>query len=271
MRLCLRLLITWLLVVAAVRADEVGQLLEIHADVLGGREAISALKALRATGFVVTGGATVKFTLVAARPNRLRLETVTGDGRSLVQACDGGEAPWKFDASGPPPHYKAMAEAEGRVFAADAEFDDPLVAGAERGFVFDNAGEMRVGERKMLRILVTRKLVETYAILVDAESYLIFARIEQRKTSASGRTVDVVTRYEDYRPVAGVLVPHKIAVLIDGKITQKTLVDKIEANPPVSTGTFSRPPLEMPDTKAPDDKSPDAKVPDPKALETKTP
>ena len=125
-------------------------------------------------------------------------------------------------------------------FASDSEFDDPLVAGAARGFVCDYAGELDVGGRKVVRILVTRKLTDTFSLLVDAETYFIVARIEHRN-SVSGRRVEIVTRYEDYRPVDGVLVPHKVAVLSDGKIMQHTVIENVEANPPVTAETFVRP------------------------------
>jgi hypothetical protein len=156
--------------------------------------------------------------------------------------------PWKFDATVSPPRYQAMAEAEGRLFSADAEFDDPLVAGAARGFGFDFAGEVEIAGHKMLRVLVTRKLTETFAILVDADTYFIVAKIEQRQ-SAGGRRVEIVTRYDDYRPVAGVLLPHRVAVMTDGKLVQQTLIERVEANPEVKSETFARPLVALPSGK----------------------
>lgn len=221
------------------RADQAADLARIHVEVIGGRERIEALVGLRASGYVVTGGKKVRFTMLAARPNRLRLET-GAEGRSLVQASDGVAVPWKFDTGKWPPHYEPMGAAEGRVFTNDAEFDDPLVAGEARGFVCDYAGELESAGRKLVRILVTRKLTDTFSVLVDTETYFIVARIEHRN-NASGRRVEIVTRYDDYRPVDGVLVPHKIAVVLDGKIMQQTVIENVEANPPVTAETFARP------------------------------
>ena len=227
----------WLAVFA--RADQAEDLSRIHIEVIGGKERIDALRSLRATGYVVTGGKKVRFTMLAARPNRLRLET-GGDGRTLVQASDGETAPWKMDTGVSPPHAQAMADSEGRLFSADAEFDDPLVGGAGRGFAFDFAGDVTLAGRKMQRILVTRKLMDTFALLVDADTYFILAKIEQRQ-SVGGRRVEIVTRYDDYRPVAGVLLPHKVAVMTDGKLVQQTVIETVEANPIVTHETFARP------------------------------
>lgn len=229
----------WWCVAALGQADTAEDLVRIHAEVLGGQERIDALTALRVTGVVMTGGKRVHFTMVAARPNRLRLETVAA-GRSLVQASDGVEVPWTFDPAGRPGRPEPMAEAEGRVFAADAEFDDPLVAGAARGYACDYAGEVEAGAKKLLRVLVTRRLQETFSVLVDAETYLIVAKVEHRQ-SAGGRRLEIMTRYEDYRPVRGVLVPHKVAVLTDGKLVQLTVIETVEANPAVTVEMFARP------------------------------
>lgn len=229
----------WLFLVGLARADQAADLARIHVEVIGGKERIDALVGLRASGYVLTGGKKVRFTMIAARPNRVRLET-GAEGRSLVQASDGVDVPWKFDTGKWPPRYEPMEAAEGRVFVSDSEFDDPLVAGAARGFVWDYAGELDVAGRKCVRILVTRKLTDTFSVLVDTETYFIVARIEHRN-NASGRRVEIVTRYDDYRPVDGVLVPHRVAVVLDGRIMQHTVMENVEANPPVSAETFVRP------------------------------
>lgn len=243
MRLC-GIFLGWLVMAVAVRADQATDLARIHIEVIGGKERIDALTSLRASGYVLAGGKKVRFSMVAARPNRVRLET-GADGRRLVQASDGVGAPWKWDSGVVPPKYQAMADTEGRVFAADAEFDDPLVGGAGRGYTFDYAGEVASGGRKLLRVLVTRKLTDTFAVLVDSDTYFIVAKMETRQ-SPGGRRVEIVTRYEDYRPVAGVLMPHRVAVLMDGKLMQHTIIESVEPNAPVTTETFARPRNEAP-------------------------
>ncbi len=229
----------WLGVVAVGRADLAEELARIHVEALGGPERIGALTALRASGVVLTGGKRVQFTMIAARPNRLRLE-MGAEGRTLVQASDGVDAPWKLDTGVQPPRYGRMAEGEGRVFAADAEFDDPLVAGAARGYGFDYAGEVDAGSRKWVRVLVTRKRQETFSLLVDSETYLIAAKVEHRQ-SAGGRRLEITTRYDDYRPLRGVLLPHKVTVLMDGKVVQVTVIEALDANPVVTAEMFTRP------------------------------
>lgn len=222
-----------------LRADRATDLSRIHLEALGGRERLDALAALRASGQVVTADRKVRFTMTAARPARVRLETGAA-GRTLVQATDGKETPWEIDTGKWPPRYAAMSESAARTFAADAEFDDPLVAGALRGYLAEFTGETMVEGKKLLRVQIERKPMETFSLLLDAETYLIAMRIEKR-ASADGKVVQIQTRYDDYRPVDGVLFPHRITVVIDARITQQTLIDSIEPNPPLTAETFSRP------------------------------
>lgn len=229
----------------AAATDPLTDLARIHVEAIGGRQRIERLSALRATGHVTSGGKRVRFTLTAARPNRVRIETELG-GRTLVQATDGKEPPWEFDTGSWPPRYQPMKDSVAKTFIADAEFDDPLVAGEKRGYTFEPAGEIQANGKALRRVLVTRNLTETFSVLVDPDTYLMVARIEQR-TSTAGRQLHIFTRYEDFRPVEGVLLPHEITVLMDGRITQQTKIDQITANPKLTDDTFTRskrPPVE---------------------------
>jgi hypothetical protein len=231
--------------VSPLRADAIADIVTNHIEAIGGKERIKELAAIRATGRVKSGRDEVRFTLTAARPDKVRLETEKGN-RTLVQGTDGKDVPWEFDTGTWPPVYHPMAAASARTFASDSEFDDPLVTGASRGFTFEYGGEVDVGEgRKLLRVLVTKKLVEPFSVLVDPKTYYIVKRVEFR-TSAGGRKLQVWTHYDDFRAVDGVVLPHKIAVSIDGRLMQQMQITRIEANPKLEAQTFSRPKSTVP-------------------------
>lgn len=217
----------------------VAELIEIHREAIGGRNRIAALTSLRASGQVTAGGTKLGFSLTAARPNLIRLETGTG-ARTRLQGFDGVGPAWEKDsgASGRP--VRPMAPAAAKTFVTDAEFDDPLIGGGGRGYAFDFAGEQEREGRRYFRLLVTRNLTETFSLLVDATTYLVVSRMEQR-LSAGGRKVPVVTEWSDFRPVAGVLLAHKIVVTLDGRPVQETQITEIEANPALAAESF-RPP-----------------------------
>lgn len=244
----------------ALRADRVAEIVEIHRAVVGGRERLESLSSFRAEGHVLAAsGAQVRFTMVAARPNLIRLETEKG-GRKLVQGWDGRGAPWELDTASWPPRYRDMPAGAARTFMTDAEFDDPLLAGAGRGFTLEFAGDFEAEGRRMLRVLVTRRLVDTFSLIVDEETCLIHMRVEQRQ-SAGGRAIRVATQYTDYRPVEGVLMPHTITLSIDGKATQQTKIARIVANSEKDGSLFRRPDPEAAAASASGSKSTDASEP----------
>ncbi len=224
---------------AGLRAETAEELVQIHLAVMGGTERIDALKAFRASGSVTSGAQKVHFTIIAARPNLVRMETQAG-GRTLVQGYDGVDAPWEFDTGTWPPRYRPIAEAAAKRLVADAEFDDPLVAGAARGYVLELAGDATVDGRKYRRILVTHKLAESFEVLLDPETYLIVFRTETR-TTAGGRSLLIVTQYGQFQPVNGVLLPHEVKTIVDGKVTQLLTIEQIEPNPSTTAETFSPP------------------------------
>lgn len=237
-------LIAFVMLAWVARANRVDDLGRIHLEAIGGKARVSALAAVQATGAVVTGGTRVRFIMTAARPAKLRIELERA-GRTKVQGYDGTDSPWEFDTGSWPPRYQPMPANSAKAFIADAEFDDPLVAGAAGGYTFEDGGEVQSGPTPLLRIMATRRLTETFALLLDPDTYLIVMRIEQR-ASASGRPIQILTRFEDYRPVGGVLLAHRITLLVDGRVSQETVIDRIDGNPEVQAETFSRPRLAAP-------------------------
>ena len=231
--------VLFFLTIAVARADQAADIAQIHLEAIGGRQRLAALTGLRMSGVVIIGNQQMRFMMIAARPNRVRLETQS-DGRTLVDASDGLEPPWEFDTGTWPPRYRPMGEAAAKTFTADAEFDDPLVAGPARGFTLEYAGVTEVDGHKVLRVLVTRNLADTFTLLLDEETYFILMRLEER-TTAGGRKRQIVTRYDDFRPVDGVLLPHKVTLVTDGRIEQQTIMEKIETNPELTPDTFTRP------------------------------
>ncbi|MBL9186153.1 MAG: hypothetical protein JNK23_01610 [Opitutaceae bacterium] len=220
-------------------AESIAELSALHLAATGGAERVAALRAMRATGEVEAAGKRLRFVLLAARPDSVRLET-EDEGRSLVQGTNGAEPPWEADLSSTPPRSSAMPVAAAKVFAADAEFDDPLIAGEARGYMIEEAGHAEIDGARLTRLLVTRRWTESFWLLIDPKTYLIVRRVEHRAT-ALGRRVEVVTHYGDFRPVDGVLHAHRIEVVVDGKRSQLTRIERIESNPVIEAGVFRRP------------------------------
>lgn len=234
------LLVAAALLVAPLRGDERALgIARIHVEAIGGMARVRELAGLRMTGQVTARGASVPVVLLAARPNRIRMETRFPD-RTVVQAYDGANPPWELDpAHSAPAEPRALSPAAAERFLADAEFDDPLVRRVEGKATVEFAGETEVRGRRLLRLLVARTPAENIFILLDPETYLIAFRVQE--LARSGRRVEIVTRYDNFRPVAGVLLAHEVTLFVDGALSQQARMDRIEPNPEIAADIFTPP------------------------------
>lgn len=208
-----------------------------HAARAGDR--LAALTALRAEGRTFINNEVVPFTLVAQRPDRLRVESFT-PLRRVVQAYDGAGAPWisHSELKGGTP--QEMGEADAKDFIANADFDGPLVNFAEKGYSVDYAGEEPIDGRNAYKLLLMNKRDDIFFLWVDAENLEVVKRTAYRV--AGGQRVAVDTLFKDFRAVGGVLQPHRIETSARGRTLYIMLIDRMEPNPPaIPPETFARP------------------------------
>lgn len=222
-----------------IHAEDADNIARIHVEAIGGKMRLGLLQSLQAEGQVFIDDRRLDFTLIAQRPNRLRMETRSGE-RTIVQATDGANAPWQMFTGANPSKPTSLIGDESREFAADAEFDDPLVDYAERGYTLDYAGKISWNEKQVFRLFVTRRFTAGYYLLVDTETYFIVEKQAVRRLE-SGREVSIETRYEDFRPVAGIIMPHRIIALAEGKPLHETVMRRVQANVSVRDGIFTKP------------------------------
>lgn len=207
-----------------------------HAERAGDR--LAELKAIRAEGRTFIAGEVVPFTMIAERPNRLRVESFS-PLRRVLQVYDGVNPPWlsHTEARGGTP--QDMNEGDARDFIANADFDGPLVGFAEKGFSVDYAGEDTLNGRRAYKLLVMNKRDEIFFLWVDTENHEIVKRLVYR--SAKGQRVAIETWFKDFREVAGTRQPHRIETSGNGELLYVMLIDRMFPNPEIPADTFARP------------------------------
>lgn len=199
-----------------------------HADRYGGRAKLEKLKSYRAEGRTYLGDKETTFTLWAARPSKLRIETFSLK-RRLVQATDGTMA-WQSNSEVNDGAATELTGGEARELAHDADFDGVLVDHKEKGWSVDFAGQEDVDGRAAFKLLVMGKREEIFFVWVDAANHEVVKRTAYRV--ANGQRFAVDTYFKDFRKVAGdVLLPHKIEARVGPRALHTTVFEKIEANP----------------------------------------
>ncbi|CAM2912066.1 hypothetical protein [Rariglobus hedericola] len=237
----MRIFITLILVVAGfasvTRADFVRDLARIHTEATGGQARVAALKSLRATGTTRSETSEFKFVLLAARPNRIRTEVMSGS-HTITQGWDGESEPWSADSKSR--RVTMLYGLSAADFKVDAEFDDPLLqGGAKRQISLDYAGTVQMEGREYLKVVVTQNFTETSFVYLDAVTYMIARRDVVRRRKSGDKLIR--TDYSDFRAVAGVILPHRLVVSQDGKRIHETVIDRIEANVELPDSVFRAP------------------------------
>ena len=223
--------------VVAAHAQLGQEIARKHAGRAGDR--LAALTGLRAEGRTFINDEVVPFTLVAQRPNRLRVESFT-PLRRVVQGYDGAAQPWISHTEVKAGIPQDMSAGEAKDFISNADFDGPLMNFAEKGYTVDYAGEEPIDGRRAFKLLLMNKSDNIFFLWVDAKSYEIVKRTVYR--ALNGRRVGVETRFKDFREVGGVLQPYRIETTADGRTLYVMLMDRMEPNPAaIPPETFTRP------------------------------
>jgi len=218
----------------------VAEIIELHVAALGGKDRIAAVHSLQGFGHMRTAqGEPIRFRVLAARPNRLRLDYYYPKG-TLSQGFDGKSAPWELDGRESAAKRRTMESAQAELFKAGADFDDALLTAEARGDTIEFGGTIEVAGRPMIRLLVTHQLTQSFFLMLDAREFLIRSRIDPASRTAPRRS-EIVTEYDAYRPISGVLAPCRVTVWEDGRLSEQAELERVEGNPELRAGVFSAP------------------------------
>ncbi len=209
----------------------------IHVEAIGGVDRLNRLSALRAAGESRVGGQEMDVQLWARRPRAVRIE-VESQGLLMIQGWNGEGEPWL--QAGEDGKARLMPPPLAEAFKVEAEFDDPLIRSEERGYVLDYAGEDEVGARPVVKLIATRSARDQSVLYIAADTYFI-VRQDRVQLRPDGSRSETQTFYGDFRPVQGVILPHKIVVWAGEEQVSETHLNWMEANPPLEDAMFVMP------------------------------
>lgn len=204
----------------------------------GGLEKLKAVTAVKMSGRIAmpAQGLEMPMVLWQKSPNRMRVETTFQD-KKIVQAYDGRKGWWimPFQSEAP----REMEPGQAKLFAAQAEFENPLVVFREKGNKLELLGREDMDGTPVFKLKLTKTDGSEIYIYLDA------ARgIELRSTlatkSADGEALNEII-YGDYRPVGGVMMPFSVENRLNGETSVRMTLENIEVNPAISDALFAMP------------------------------
>jgi hypothetical protein len=206
----------------------------------GGAEKLGKLKAStwkeEGTYYGMGDGLPYKGTYAAVLPDKFRMDienvfTIVFDGDKGWSKMSGGEA-------------KAMNKEElsyhqqqqrGTLIAT-------LVPLKDKAFTLEDLGETKVDKKPAVGVKVTRKGYPETKLYFDKKSNMLIKTISRTK-SPEQKFKEVVQEvsYQDYKPVNGVQLPHKIVVKRGGKVYVDATFEDWKLKEKLDAKTFAKP------------------------------
>ncbi len=219
-----------------------GEILRRHADAIGGLEAIHNLRDFVIHLTYKEGAFTAASSLTQRRPF-YRLVSVP-DGPltkdSILEGYDG--SPWEYYGDpGIVVRTVASAGALGRRNAH--QFDDPLVEPNLNGNLVRYIGERTINAQRVFVVRIRFGDGFEENLFVDKNTYLIDGEEQSLQFHAYGKNVRSYLRFDDYRPVGGVLRAFRSQQIEEstGRVLTESYTTSAQANINIPIETFAPP------------------------------
>ena len=218
-------------------AQTVDELVARNAAARGGDKAWRAVSSLRLTGQMDVGhGKLVPYVLEQKKPGKMRLE-IDFAGQTAIQCFDGKEG-WKVAPYRGVKTPRPLSGEELREAAGPADLYGPLFDYASRGHVVELQGREKVEGRDTYKLKVTLPAGAVRWVYLDAASALEVKVEAVRRQGTRGSRVQ--TYYHDWRPVEGLLIPHRYETRADGsKDSHRLTVETARVNPALDDSRFA--------------------------------
>jgi hypothetical protein len=166
----------------------------------------------------------------------MRVETTFQD-KKIIQAYDGKKGWWimPFQSEAP----QEMEPGQAKLFAEQAEFENPLVVFKEKGNRLELLGREDMDGTPVFKLKLTKADGREVYLYLDAGR-----GIELKSTlalkGAEGETLNEIL-YGDYRPVGGVMMPFSVENRTNGETSVRMTLENIEVNPAINDALFAMP------------------------------
>jgi len=216
----------------AAGAQSLDEVLAKHAAAHGGLERWRAVNTLIITGVEVAFSTAAPFVYEWRRPDSSRFEHSIL-GKKMTIGHDGTVTWWVHELF---EITKPTAVSEGAVLARHmAEFESPLIDAAAKGHKVELLGKDEVDDQPAWKLKVTRKdgFEETWYL--DPATGLELARFDTTLDLPEAK--ERWTYYSDFRPVDGLVIPHRQDQEYSIRHVSLT-IEKVQINPEIDPGRF---------------------------------
>src|SRR5712691_1146580 len=182
-------------------AQEAGKIVDQYVKAAGGSRTLAKIQTLTLEGnFTSDDGKSGTYTLDTRLPNRYYSELLIGE-KNLIEAYNGKSA-WHQTAGG---ELGTLVGPEGMQLEAAAQYyNSHLVNSKKSKMAVTFVGHAQVRGKDALQLELTTATGMKRQVYFNPETHLVV------KETATVGGIEEEILYDDYRPVEGVKLPHKI-------------------------------------------------------------
>ncbi len=230
------LLIVIALFASAAVAMDAPELVAKATAAMGG-DALKSIQAQKLTGKFVAQGMEIPFTMVTARPGRLRVDAAVM-GMSIVQCFDKTSG-WSINPMTGSKDPVPMGDLEVKAMKLQADMDGPFVNWEAKGFTVEYLGQEDVEGTSCYGLRVDTKQDIVMDYWFDADSFLVLKQNTKIKVDQS--EMETQNYPSDYRQQDGLTVPFALQTRKGDQVLNQMVVDKVEFNVAVDDAMFAMP------------------------------
>lgn len=230
------LLIVLTVVASAAAAMDAPELIAKATEAMGGAK-LKAISSQKATGKFVAQGMEIPFTMVTARPGRLRVDAAVM-GMSIIQCFDRTTG-WSINPMTGSQDPVPMGELEIKGMKLQSDMDGPFVDYAAKGFTVEYLGQEDVEGTSCFGLRLDTKQDIIMDFWFDAESFLVIK--QNTKIKVDQAEMETQNYPSDYRQQDGVTVPFALQTRRGDQVLNQMVIETVEFGVAIDDAMFAMP------------------------------
>ena len=233
------------LALTMTRSQTVDGIIGKYFENVGGVEKWKALKTMKMTGMFPTPQGEFAFEMSRKAPNKYMVSLDVMGQKLIPQAYD-GETAWMLNPFMGDPAPQKLPEDQAKAVKLDADFEDPFIDYAKKGYevTFEGTGDVDGIKCNILKLVKNKGVAEDEVVMsyyLDGETYLpVMVRQKSNSGQMAGQEMEIY--FSDYQDAGdGIIMPYTIDTRVGGQSVQAVKFSSIAINGEISDDVFKFP------------------------------
>lgn len=199
-------------------------------------------KTMQALGNMTRQGMEMPMDIKIKRPNKVKAEITVGP-QKVTQSFD-GETAWAIipQSGSLEPQVLSGLQAQNIKDQFDL-IEDPFLNYKEKGSTIELISKEEINGKTYFKVKLTKQNGDVSTNFFDAETWMMHKTSILRSNMGQEVSLDFV--FEDYKPVQGILLPHKITTFANGNNIGDIIFTSIIFNTEIDDSIFPMPKIQQ--------------------------